>query len=404
MTRARQVRNLTEYAELLTKLKSRALPPIKPEILAQVFAACHSPAEIYRDGDMQQVFGPPAEWPAELAVAIVTQMREKLAGQWRNPQLQDQAGTHRTDKEQVAEMLRGYEVAERLLDAAAGQSAISSELELLRAMVYFDQSEFAYGQQVPLADYTKLRDRAFAAYRRAAELYAASLKKLPVEKRSVEVYQAWFQAALGASDLAFLLPNHKTDLDQIGLVRQALMNLPADLQERHVALFGESLNDAVGSVPPQLKPHYYREVVRVLDDHPSAEGSRQKLAFYAELLDEVRLHLALDGSADVGHDEPFGAHLTIRSTDTMARESDNFQPLLQSLQTMPGGESFSAERRRAQEAGSRNQGQAGQDLHDQDDPVSRSQRQAAPLRARGVVGNAAGLSAVGTQRSVGRPH
>jgi hypothetical protein len=337
LTRARQVRNLAQYAELLAKLKSRELPTLKPETLTDVFDACHSAAEIYRETDMQQVFGPPEDWSLEVTVVLVAKMREKLAGQWRNAQIQDRAGTHRTDKEQVAEVVRGYAVAGRLLDVACGKAPARPELELLRAIVDFDQSEFAYGQQVPLEAYTKLRDRAFAGFKHAAELYAATLKPLAPERQSVAVYRAWFQAALGASDLAYLLPNHKTDLDQIGLLREALASLPEDLKPRHLEKLGETLRDAAGSVPGQLKPRYYREVVRVLADHPSADAAREKLAFYEELLAEVCLHLAVDGSADVGHSAPFGVQLAIRSTDTMARESGNFAPLLQSLQTIQGG-------------------------------------------------------------------
>ncbi len=329
LTRARQVRNLAELAELLGSLKALSLPPLKAEVLVGAFDGCHSPAEVYRKEDIERVFGPPDALPAEMILQLVSTMRAELAGQWRAPQLQDLLGTQRTDEEHVAEVVRGYELAMHLLDGPAEKDAGNVELLTLLATVYFDQSEFLYGQQVDLKTYVSTRDQAFAAYGKAAELYAQSIPQLAPDKQSVQIYRQWFQSALGASDLAYLTRQDRPDKDQIDRIAAAIRGLGEEAADRHVKMFAEAITESTEEVPPQLKPHYLREALRVVGDHPAGDSARKRLRLYDDLLGELQVHLALDGSAEVGYERPFGVHMSIRSTKAVLRESGGFTHLLE---------------------------------------------------------------------------
>ena len=328
LSRAKQVRNLAALAELLGEFQKLKVPPLGEHELVSALDACHSPAEVYREEDLRSVFGDLAALSPQVAIELASAMRTKLAGQWRKPEVQEQAGTQRTDKDLVAEIIRGYELALRLLGTAA-KAPTNVEGYTALATVYFDQAEFLYGQKADLKTYVAVRDRAFATYRKAAALYAEQLPGLSPERQSADVYRQWFQSSLGASDLAYLTRQDRPDTDEIDRIAAALHKLTGEAADRHLALFGQAVTMGLNEVPPQLKPHYIRQASRILGSHPSGQALRDKLAYYDDLLAEVRLHLAVDGPADVGHGEPFGVQLAIRYTAPLGRESSGFVQLLQ---------------------------------------------------------------------------
>ncbi len=334
LTRARQVRNLAAFADLLRAIEALHVPPLDAALLVSGLDACHSPAEVYRDEDLQRVFGNPDDLRPEITGRLVSAIRTKLARQWRMPEVQQQMNTRRTDQEHVAEVKRGYELAVRLAGGAMEKHPDRVELAALLAAVYFDQAEFLYGQKVDLQTYTAIRDRAFATYRQAARAYADLLPQLPPEKQSAGVFQQWFQSAMGASDLAYLTRQARPDRDQIEQIAAAIGDLgDGDLADgaadRHLGMFGKAISDSIDEVPPHLKPHYLREALRILGEHPSGEQARKLLRLYDELLGEIELHLAVDGPAEVGYGQPFGLRLSIRCTNALGRESGGFTSLLQ---------------------------------------------------------------------------
>jgi hypothetical protein len=329
LIRAKQAQNLAELADLLSVLQAMKVPMPSENVLVGVFDACHSPAEVYRDEDLRLVFGNLETLRPETLLQIVSALRMKLADQWRKPEVQEQAATQRTDKEQVAEIVRGYGLANRLLDAAAARLPTSMEPVLLRGMVAFDLAEFLYGQKADLKTYTTIRDRAFAAYRQAAALYAASLPLVPRQLQNVNVFRQWFQSALGASDLAYLTRQERPDLDEIDRVATAMRKLGGEAAQRHLALFAQGVVESISEIPPHLKPHYLRQACRVLAGSAAGEAVRRRLKFYDDLLSEVQLNIAIDGDAAVGHKVPFGGQLSIRYTAALGRESSDFSQLLQ---------------------------------------------------------------------------
>ena len=339
LTRAHQIRNLARFAEILATLKAHAVPPLDANLLVNTFNTCHSPAEVFRGADVQQVFGPAAERSKDVTVQLVESMRGRLRGMWRDPNMQNQAGTKRTDKQIAAEAARGYALAEELLSEMPKEPADEWAVESLKAGLLFDQSEFAYSLDAPLAVYTQMRDRAFATFHHAADLYAAGQGKLLPERQSASIFVDWFQAALGTSEAANLMPQQRNDEDQLTAIHDALRRLPPVAIDRHLAMFAMATSSQANMVPSQVKPRFQAAVAQVLKDHPAGDAVRKQLALYDDLLAEVALHAAIDGSADVGHREPFGLQLAIRSTTTMAREGERFAQILQVMQPniYPGG-------------------------------------------------------------------
>jgi hypothetical protein len=174
------------------------------------------------------------------------------------PTIQQQNKTKRTDKDIQAEVNRGYELVIGLTEKAVEARPSDWRLWMVNGATHFDWAEYAYGKQEKLAIYTEKRDKAFEMLQKAAELYAAQVTSMDENQQTPMVFQQWFNATLGASDLAFLTRQQKMDTNRIDQIRDALRALPEETVERHLAAFGKSLSDSVNGLPPELKPRYLR--------------------------------------------------------------------------------------------------------------------------------------------------
>lgn len=332
ITRAVQVRNLQQLAEVLGKL--RPLGKLDDKAVVNAFAASHSQAEVFRVADIEKVLGSPDSLSVPTLAELLQAMRERLAKQWRAPAVQQQAKTKRNDKDIQAEVNRGYELVLGLSEKAVAKRPNEWRLWTVRGATFFDWAEYEYGKDVTLAVYTEKRDQAFAMLTKAADLYAKQVGALEEKEQTPFVYQQWFNATLGASDLAFLTRAQKMDTNRIDQIRAAILALPADTVERHVALLGKALVDAITALPPELKPRYLKAGLRLVGEHESAEQARKLVAYYDGLLQEVEFRVRVDGDATVGHDRPFGLHLVMRHSDAVGRESGGFSKYLQNQQAM----------------------------------------------------------------------
>jgi hypothetical protein len=111
-------------------------------------------------------------------------------------------------------------------------------------------------------------------------------------------------------------------------IAAALAALPPDAIDKHRELFAASMIESLYQVPPTLKQYLVRHALEVVGDHPAAKPLAEKLAFYDDLLMEVELQLAVDGSDRVGHGVPFGVHVSLHGTRSVARENNAFSGLL----------------------------------------------------------------------------
>ncbi|MBL8897679.1 MAG: hypothetical protein JNM84_08625 [Planctomycetes bacterium] len=327
LTRAKQERNLDDLARLSKRFEDLGFP-FTDQSLAGAFGACHSMAEVYREEDFERVFGDPSQLSPVLAVQLAGDMRRKLAGQWRKPGTQAQAQTKRTTKETAAEVTRGYELARQLLEQVAANVPDDQGLESMIGLLLYDQAEFLYGQKVDLKIYIALRDEAFRHLQRGAEAYQKALLEGRAPRVNAEAYRMWFNAAMGASDLAYLTRQEKPDLDQVAAVGSRLRALPKERVSEHLEAFAQALANGSHQVPPQLKPHYFRQALRILGDTKAGKQITEALRTYDELLHELELVWEIDGSAKVGSGREFGVLLALRHTRSIERESGGFHKYL----------------------------------------------------------------------------
>jgi hypothetical protein len=332
LTRSAQVRNIAQLASTLRKLEK--LPIERPErsAIVNAFASAHSSAEVFRTEDIETVFGPGDSINRDTLFDLLQTMRQRLATSWRSPNVQQQAKTKRTDKELDAEVTRGYTLITQMLEK---RLAKEQDWKLMTglASAQYEWAEFDYGKQVELAVYTARRDHAFELFHKAADLYKAALPSLKESDRSPLVYEQWFNATLGASDLAALTRQAQPSPTQIEQVRQALFSIPGELGEKHLDDFGHWLSDAVNTLKPELKHRFLKAGVQVVGGRDSAKDARKLVQYYDDLLTEVELHAAVDGDPLIGHTKPFGLHVSIRHTEAVGRESGGFNKYLTNQQS-----------------------------------------------------------------------
>jgi hypothetical protein len=72
-----------------------------------------------------------------------------------------------------------------------------------------------------------------------------------------------------------------------------------------------------------------REGLSIAGDHKLAREAQKLYDYYKDLVTEIQLRAAVDGSDRVGHDRPFGLAVDIRHTKEIERESGGFSKYLQ---------------------------------------------------------------------------
>ncbi|HEV7869560.1 MAG TPA: hypothetical protein VGO90_17855, partial [Chthoniobacteraceae bacterium] len=321
LTRALQQRNLEELSILLQRLRGLPMPPLEDAAIVAAFTIAHSQAEVFREESIELALGKVEQVKPETLSELLQAMRQRLAGQWRKPGVQQQAKTQRNDAQIDAEVLRGYELLAGLTQKGLAREPDSWRLNLVQAATLFDWAEFQYGKKVDLKVYVEKRENAFAAFQRAANLYAAALPSMEQKDETPAIYQQWLNANLGASDLAFVTRQQEASGKNIEGIRNAILALPGGAAERHFQSLSKAITGGANTLPANLKPAYMRAALQVMGDRPDAEEIRKLVTYYDGLLREIEVSVRIDGDATVGHTQPFGVFFTVRHTAELEREN-----------------------------------------------------------------------------------
>lgn len=328
LTRAKQERNLKELADWVGRLKKLPLGEMEERLLARAFTSCHSVAEVYDLGAIESVFGPVGDLEPETLAELVQQMRANLVGVWRAPAVQDQAKTKRREKDIRAEVMRGYDVARSVLEGALAKHPENWKLALAKASVMHDENDYKHEAELS-TDFVPARKAAMEEFAKAAELYAKALPEIDEEERTAEVYEVWYYASLGATDLGQVKAEHVADRSQPPLIKAAIDGLPGDAAEKHRTMFANDLFIRMSNANPSVKFAYVEGGFQIVGDHPRAQEAKKIYDYYKDLNGEITLRTRVDGPDRVGHGEPFGLFVDIRHTREIEREAGGFGKYLQ---------------------------------------------------------------------------
>lgn len=328
LTRSKQERNLKELTELIPRLKALNLGEIDQELIAEAFTKCHSTAEVYQPEDIAAVFGSLDDVESEVLAGLARKMRTNLATLWRDASVQKNKKTKRRKKEMEAEVVRGYEVAKQLVADALANHPDSWALVNARAALMHDEnnykSELANNNSFALD-----RRAAMDQFKKAADLYVATVSELESDEYKTTVFENWFYATLGACDLNLIEETHSTDPTQPAAIREAILSMPADAADWHMSRFANLLFNRMSSAKSTLKFRYLNTGFEIVGDHKQARKAREVFDYYNDLVTEIKLVARIDGSDRVGHQSPFGLYVDIFHTQEIERESGGFGRYLQ---------------------------------------------------------------------------
>lgn len=338
LTRGRQHRNLERLARLIETLRASGVDARTLPTLAPAFKACHGITEVYDPADIQRVFGPVAQIPPGTCAALASTMAASLNGDWRNRATQVQQGVKRTDTEIAQLVDKGYGIALELIDSALARQPDSWRYAVVKAGLAYDRMQFRIAQKKggDSAKQAELKAQAFAAFEQAAARYAASVAA-GNEREDIGVYERWFGAAMGTSQLNFIsvddLPTEGPDApkdDQVERIKKAIASLPPDSAFRHISDFARVMGSAVSRAEPEVKPRLVKQALRVIGDHPAGASLRSLEELYRDLVkDEIKLRMAIDGDDRVGTGRQFGVLFALRFTNSVDRETGGFAKYLQ---------------------------------------------------------------------------
>lgn len=327
LTRSKQERNLTELSEWVEKL--RELPvELDKQLVVNAFTSAHSSAEVYRIETIERIFGSLKELDAETLAGLVQKMRTNLISIWRDPAAQKSAKTNRGQQDIQAEVLRGYELAHKTVDRALADHPQSWQLVLADAALKHDENNYIWELKKD-PEFATRRHAALDLFAKAAELYVAAAPALPKEKETTQVFEVWFYAALGASDLNKIDATMVLAQEEIPRIRTTLQSFPPDSAERYMDMFTSNLFTRMGSAAPAIKLRYVREGLSIVGDNKLAHEAHRIYDYYKDLVTEIKLEALVDGSDRVGHGAPFGLQVNLRHTREIERESGGFSKYLQ---------------------------------------------------------------------------
>ncbi|MFO0807167.1 MAG: hypothetical protein U0746_00930 [Gemmataceae bacterium] len=328
LTRSKQERNLIDLAEVIKRLKQLPIGDPDEELLAKAFTSSHSTAEVYKIEAIENVFGPLGTLKPKTLSGLAQKMRENLGGLWRKPAEQKAKGTNRKQKDIEAEVMRGYAVALSVVDGAQKKFPDDWNLQLAKAALIHDENNFRQ-ELAKSTTFGPARVAAMAEFKKAADLYAAKVHEMTEDELSSNVYEQWFYASLGAVDLAQLKEEMQPDVLQPPKVRDAILKLPGELAEKHVAKFANGLFTKMSAVNPACKYTYLKGGFAIVGDHKAAHEAKKVYDYYKDLASEVKLEAVVDGSTDIGHGKPFGVFVNLKHTREIERESGGFGKYLQ---------------------------------------------------------------------------
>lgn len=335
LTRGRQRRNIDRLERLIDVMDSIGLDPRRLPSVAMVFRACHGRTEAFTRAGIERIFGPLEKLAPETAASLSEQMRSGLSGDWRDRRAQQALGVKRTQSE-VAEIIEaGYALAIELIDRALASSASSWRYAVTKAGLTYDRVQFKQAdEKKDFATYNQYRKEAFDAFGQTAKVYA-QLVGQGEQRDDPAVYLAWFNAAVGSTELNYLtrddlLVEGSPQDDQIDLIRKSIDELPGDSATRHIGAFARAIADTLGRLEPDVKPRIVRHALRIIRDHPAGAGLKRLNDLYTDLVkDEIKLRLAVDGPDRVGQASSFGTVLSLRYTAQVDRETGGFARYLQ---------------------------------------------------------------------------
>ncbi len=261
---------------------------------------------------------------------ILTRMNANLGERWRKMDVQ-KAGLTRRDETQTLEMVRaGYSGALQMIDAWLLGHPDGWRALTLAGSLLTDWGDFEYFQELVTGDARKrmigYKERNLQAqeyFQRGAEAYAKEVPKLSPANYSVDAYLGWFHGLLGIGSNGQFNLSKAMNRAALTRIREHLLALPGKAAKAHMSQFAKIVNarlaDEKDPLHEDLKYRYLASAIVITKDDPFTLGAEKKVAYFDDLLSELRLQTRVDGPNTIGRDQDFGIIVSIIHTEAMGR-------------------------------------------------------------------------------------
>ncbi|MEM7456089.1 MAG: hypothetical protein AAF456_17200 [Planctomycetota bacterium] len=328
LTRSKQERNLAELEELIPRLRAISGDELDQELVLNAFFTCHSVAEVYREEDIEQVFGSIENVEPDVIRELAQRMQSNLATIWRDADVQKDNKTRRTKKEIQDEVFRGYEAARIVVADALARHPQNWALTCAQAALEHDENNYR-AELENSVEFTENRQSALDKFASAASKYVRELAELEEDDYSTVSFVTWFYASLGACEPGMIEEKHISASAEFERIRETLLSIEDDDQrEWHMSRFANLLFQRMSGIKPELKTRYLDGGFVVVGDHEDAADAREVHEYYRDLVTEIKLETVIDGSDRVGT-RPFGMFVNLLHTREIERESGGFGRYLQ---------------------------------------------------------------------------
>ena len=323
-------KNIESLSRMMNLFRQAGIAPKDYERVVSAFDLAYSDAEAYRTSHIQKVFGPLDKMEESLFFLIVSKMNANLTERWRKMEVQ-RAGLTRRDETQTLEMVRaGYAGALTMIDGWLTGHPDSPRALTLAGALLTDWGDFEYFQELVTGDarkrmigYKEKNLQAQEYFQRGAEAYAKEVPKLTPVDYHVDAYLGWFHGLLGIGSGGQINLSKAMNRAALTKIREHLLALPGKAAKAHLSQFAKIVNarlaDEKDPLHEDLKYRYLASALVITKDDPFTLGAEKKVAYFDELLSEIRLQTRVDGPNTVGRDQDFGIIVSVVHTEAMGR-------------------------------------------------------------------------------------
>ena len=340
-------KNIESLARMMSLFRQVGIAPKDYEKVVGAFDLAYSNAEAYRTGHIEKVFGPLDKMDEPLFFLIISRMNANLSERWRKMDVQ-KASLTRRDETQTLEMVRtGYRGALSMIDGWLAGHPNGSRALTLAGSLLTDWGDFEYFQELVTGEartrmvgYKEKNLQAQDYFQRGAAAYAKEVPKLAPGDFSVDAYLGWFHGLLGIGSGGQLNLSKAMNRAALMKIREHLLALPGKAAMAHVSQFAKVVNarlaDEKDPLHEDLKYRYLASALIITKDDPFTLGAAKKVAYFDELLSEIRLQTRVDGPNTVGRVQDFGIIVSVIHTEAMSRVAQFGQYLTNDASAGPG--------------------------------------------------------------------
>jgi hypothetical protein len=339
-------KNIDSLARMMALFREAGIAPADYGKVVDAFDLAYSSAETYRLTHIEKVFGPMDQMEEPLFFLIVSRMGSNLGERWRKMDVQ-KAGMTQRDETQTLDLVRdGYVTALKLIDDWVAGHGDTSRALTLAGTLLIDWGDFEYFQELVSNDpkmrmlgYKEKNLLAQEYFDRGATTYAKKVGVIAPADYSIAAYLGWFHGLLGIGSNGQINLSKAMNRAALTRIREHLTTLPPQAAQAHISLFAKAVNDRLADekdpLHEDLRYRYLASALIVTKDDPFTLGAQKKVAYFDELLSEVRLQTRVDGPNTVGPDQDFGIIVSIVHTEAMGRAAHFGQYLTNDANAAP---------------------------------------------------------------------